>query len=72
MVSTEEQVTEGDGYGPNVDQEAIDHLARIFEISRRQPVEDPTDETTEEASEVIPKEKPASNVIEFPADLSRR
>jgi len=58
--------------GPNIDQEAINHLARISEISRRQPVEDPTDETTEEASEVIPKEEPAPNVIEFPADLSRR
>ena len=58
--------------GPNIDQEAINHLARISEISRRQPVEDPTDETTEEASEVIPKEEPAPNVIEFPGDLSRR
>ncbi len=58
--------------GPSIDQEAIDHLARIFEMSRRQPLEDPTVETTEEVSEVIPKEEPASNVIEFPADLSRR
>ncbi|MGB5933540.1 MAG: hypothetical protein WBH57_10805, partial [Anaerolineae bacterium] len=59
--------------GPDIDGRHIRQLVDTFELLRRKPpVEDPTDETTEEASEVIPKEKPASNVIEFPADLSRR
>lgn len=58
--------------GPDLDQKAVERLIRTFTLTRGTPLEDPTGETTEEASEVIPKEKPASNVIEFPADLSRR
>jgi len=59
--------------GPDIDGRHIRQLVDTFELLRRKPpVEDPPDETTEEVSEVIPKEKPASNVIEFPADLSRR
>lgn len=60
--------------GPDTNLTAIDRLIGKFALTRafRAPMEDPTDETTEEASEVIPKEEPAPNVIQFPADLSRR
>ena len=60
--------------GPDTNLKAVDRLIGKFALTRMigAPLEDPTDETTEEAPEVIPKEKPAPNVIEFPADLSRR
>ena len=62
----------GPDLGPDTDLKTVERLIGRFTLTRGTPLEDPTDETTEEASEVIPKEKPAPNVIEFPADLSRR
>ena len=62
----------GPDLAPDTDLKAVDRLIGKFRLTRGAPMEDPTDETTEEVSEVIPKEEPASNVIEFPADLSRR
>ena len=58
--------------GPRLDLKAIAHVVRRFTLTRGTPLEDPTDEAAEEVPEVIPEEEPASNVIEFPADLSRR